>query len=264
MIISGTVRAGDISMAYARIGQGEKTFVILPGLSLKPVVPAAQAVATAYAKVAEQCTIYVFDRRENMPENYSVRDMATDTAAVMKTLGIENTFLFGASQGGMIAQYIAALYPELVRGLICGSTSQHLDESARTVFNKWISLAENRDFPALAANIADTMYGEATLARFRNILIAGNSDATEDQRRSFLICAGALLYLDTRPIAKDIHCPALVIGCQGDKVLGVQASRLLAESLQCELQLYGPEYGHAVYDEAPDYTQRIADFIACH
>lgn len=264
MIISETIQVGDISMAYARIGQGEKTFVILPGLSLKPVVPAAQAVATAYAKVAEQCTIYVFDRRENMPETYSVRDMATDTAAVMKALGIENAFLFGASQGGMIAQYIAALYPELVRGLICGSSAQYPSESAKAVICKWITLAENRDFPALAANIADTMYGEATLARFRNILIAGNSDATEAQRRSFLICAGALENLDTRPIAKDIHCPALIIGCQGDRVLGVQASRALADSLHCELYLYGPEYGHAVYDEAPDYTQRIADFIACH
>lgn len=264
MIISETIQVGDISMAYARIGQGEKTFVILPGLSLKPVVPAAQAVAGAYAKVAEHCTIYVFDRRENMPENYSVRDMAADTAAVMKALGVENAFLFGASQGGMIAQYIAAEYPELVRGLICGSTSQHLGETAGTVICKWISLAENRDFPALAADIADTMYGEATLARFRDILIAGNSDVTESQRRSFLICAKALLPLDTRPIAKDIHCPTLVIGCQGDKVLGVQASRLLAESVPCELHLYGPEYGHAVYDEAPDYTQRIADFIACH
>ena len=35
----------------------------------------------------------------------------------------------------------------------------------------------------------------------------------------------------------------------------------IAEKLNCPLYLYGEEYGHCVFDEAPDYKQRIYDFF---
>lgn len=264
MIHSEILQVGDISMAYARIGQGEKIFVILPGLSLKAVVPAAQAVGAAYAKVAEHCTLYLFDRRKNMPENYSVRDMALDTAAGMQALGIEKAYIFGASQGGMIAQCIAALCPDLVSGLILGSTAQAPNADAQAMIRRWAALAEGRDYPALAQSIADSMYSNHTLAQFRDAIVAGNLEVSEEERRKFLIGTKAMEGLDLRPLAADIRCPALVIGCEGDRVLGAQASRDLAEALNAELILYGSEFGHAVYDEAPDYTAHIADFIVKH
>ena len=44
-----------------------------------------------------------------MPEGYSIRDMADDQVRALKLLEIDQICLLGVSQGGMIAQYMAAM-----------------------------------------------------------------------------------------------------------------------------------------------------------
>ena len=57
-----------------------------------------------------------------------------------------------------------------------------------------------------------------------------------------------------------ITCPVFVLGAGEDQVVGVQASRDIAEKLGCEIYVY-EGYGHGVYDEAPDYLSRIQSFL---
>ena len=70
-------------------------------------------------------------------------------------------------------------------------------------------------------------------------------------------CVGYDIYAEL----DRISCPVLVIGDKDDKVLGGAASVEIAEKLGCELYMYDG-YGHAVYDEAPDYKQRLMDFFS--
>lgn len=102
-----TVKTERFSMDFFRFGKGEKTLVILPGLSVQSVMGAADAVAGAYRSLTDHFTIYVFDRRAELPASYSVRDMARDTAEAFRALGLKKVCLFGASQGGMIALALA-------------------------------------------------------------------------------------------------------------------------------------------------------------
>ncbi|MEM7358707.1 MAG: alpha/beta hydrolase [Pseudomonadota bacterium] len=48
---------------------------------------------------------------------YTLHDMAKDTVGVLDALEIDNAHIVGASMGGMIAQLVAATYPERVRSL---------------------------------------------------------------------------------------------------------------------------------------------------
>lgn len=48
--------------------------------------------------------------------------MVDDTAAAMESLHIADADVFGASQGGMIALYLAIDDPKLVHKMILGST----------------------------------------------------------------------------------------------------------------------------------------------
>ena len=57
-----------------------------------------------------------------------------------------------------------------------------------------------------------------------------------------------------------IECPILVIGSEKDKIMSRVRQTELAEDLGAELYLY-PSFGHAVYDEAPDYKQRLIEFF---
>lgn len=48
---------------------------------------------------------------------YSLNDMAADTVGLMDALGIRRAHVVGASMGGMIAQIVAARYPDRTRSL---------------------------------------------------------------------------------------------------------------------------------------------------
>ena len=49
---------------------------------------------------------------------YTLNDMAADAVGVMDELGIKSAHVVGASMGGMIAQIVAAEYPERTRSLV--------------------------------------------------------------------------------------------------------------------------------------------------
>ena len=120
-----TAEADGIRMQYLEFGHGEKTLVILPGLSVKSVLLYEEAIVPAYSVFAREYTVYLFDRRLDLPDGYSIADMAADTA-VMNSLGISGACVFGVSQGGMIAQILASSHPELVKKLVLASTASRM------------------------------------------------------------------------------------------------------------------------------------------
>ena len=57
-------------------------------------------------------------RRRFSPQQYSLSDMAEDTANLLRELGISPAHVVGASMGGMIGQMLAAEHPDAVRSLV--------------------------------------------------------------------------------------------------------------------------------------------------
>ena len=256
-----TVSTDGVTMDYVVFGSGEKIFVILPGLSIHSVMGSAEAIAAAYQSFAEEYTVYVFDRAKDLKEGYTVRDMAEDTAKAMEALHIEGADVFGASQGGMMAQYLAIDHPALVHKLILGSTLSKPNDTFLNVVDTWISLAEARDEDGLLACFADQIYGKATLEAYRDYLITSNRGITEEEYQRFIILANACKTFDCYDALSSIQCPVLVLGSEGDQVVTAEGSLEIAEKLNCPLYLYDAQYGHGVYDEAPDYKQRCLDFL---
>ncbi len=248
-------------MKYISFGKGKKRFVIIPGLSIHSVMSLAEAIENAYKDFTEDYTVYVFDRAEKVCEGYTVRDMARDTAALMKKLNIENADVFGASQGGMIAMYLAIDYPELVHRLILGSTLAKPNDTCKKVIETWIHLAEEKNELGLLESFADSVYSEATLEAYRDTLISSDSGIDDEEYRRFLILAKACQTFDCYTELSKIKCPVLVIGSEGDRVVTAEGSEQIAKALGCEIYLYDDRFGHGVYDEAPDYRQRCLDFL---
>ena len=63
---------------------------------------------------------------------------------------------------------------------------------------------------------------------------------------------------------RKIACPVLVIGSRSDKVFGGDASVQIMEKIAgCEIFMYD-DYGHAAYDIAPDYRERMLKFFRTH
>lgn len=254
------VKVNGTEMEYFSFGEGDKAFIILPGVDVKSVMLSAKAIEAAYRDFGKEYTVYVFDRRKNMPDDYSVKAMADDTAEVMKALGISGAYVFGASQGGMIAMCIAISHPELIAKLVLGSTAARVD-AAENGTRRWIELAESGDMQALTADFIDSLYSENTIGQYKELLLHMNDDVTDRDIERFIIQSKAIDGFDIYGELDKIQSPTLVIGVEGDKVIPPSCSREIAEKIDCELYMYGEEYGHCVFDEAPDYKQRIMDFF---
>ena len=220
----------------------------------------AEAIVSAYARLAKEYDVYLFDHIKEEPDGYTIADMAKDTLAAFDALKIDRVHLMGVSMGGMVAQRIAIDAPERVTSLILCSTAMNMAHGNREAFAEWIRLAEERNTPALMESFGESVYTPSFYAQYREAIIASGEGATERDFQNFLISANAVLSFDVLNEIQRIACPALVLGAEEDCVLGVQASYDLVGALHCESYIY-EGYGHAVYDEAPDFLEHIAAFL---
>lgn len=258
-----TVKTDAAEMEYFRFGQGGKTLVILPGLSVRSVMHWADAVAEAYRSLADDFTIYVFDRRKELPPGYSVFEMAEDTAAAFRELGLRETCLFGASQGGMIALVLAIRQPAAVRKLIlCSASARVTGEQYRTI-ERWIRLAEAGKKEELYLAFGKDLYPQAVFEQAREYLTEEAKAVTDEDLKRFVVLAEAIKGFDVSDDFRKIGCPVLAIGSDDDRVLGPDAALQIARlntRADFVFHLYHG-YGHAVYDTAPDIKERIRRFL---
>ena len=260
-----TVKSENFTMKYISFGQGDETFVILPGLSTESVMKSADLVADQYDDMTEDFTIYLFDRRENLPEGlYTIKDMAEDTAEAMTELGLHDVSLFGASQGGMIAEMITICHPDLVKDLILGSTAAVAGEEEYKVIGHWVDLAVQRKREELYLDFGEKLYPKEVFDGLRDTFITMSEGVTDEELDHFIRLAVATKGFDASGEMSDIKCPVLVLGSEDDAVLGTGSSRLLADLLKdnkgLKVHMYNG-FGHAAFDTAPDYRQRMTEFI---
>lgn len=257
------IKIGDTDMDYVSFGTGKKNLVMIIGLNdgFFPVKGTALPLALAYRIFAPYYTVYVFGRKNKMEEDYSTRDMAGDQAEVMKALGITQADVIGVSQGGMVAQYLAIDYPELVHKLVLAVTLSKQNKIVRSVVNAWIRLASDGDFKGLLIDSAEKAYTEKRLRMYRLIYpLLGLMPKPKSMER-FLIQANACLQHNAYSELDKISCPTLVIGGQLDQIVGVAASCELAKAIKgSKLYIYR-NYGHTVYEEAKDFNRRIMYFL---
>ena len=79
----------DIQMNYITFGKGEKSLILIQGLSTRSIKGVAFSVAYMYRMFARDYKVYLFDRRENISDGITVRDLAADIAMAMDTLRLQ-------------------------------------------------------------------------------------------------------------------------------------------------------------------------------
>ena len=254
------VTVGDVQMTVTRFGSGKKNLVMLAGMSMTGLAGLGEPVSEMYRDFADEYTVYVFDRLQILPGDASVRSMAQDTAEAMRTLAIEKADVMGASQGGMIAQYLAIDYPEMVEKLILTVTAPNANEVVSDDVRRWIEMVHKGDHTALMIDTAEMMYSDKYLAKNRKffpILAPFTKPKSYDR---FLINANAILNFDARKDLSDIKCPTLIIAGDDDKTVGNEAPYLLNQGiLNSEIFVYNG-LGHGAFEEAKDFYDRVFEF----
>lgn len=255
---TGSVKTDQYEMAYYRFGTGSRNLVIIPGVSMKSVVASGPALEGVFHRFAEKYTVYLFDRKLNMAPGYSVRDMAEDTVDAMRCLNIHDAYIYAVSQGAMIAMTIAVYHKELAHLLYISSTFARPNARSQAVLAQWLALTEGDDCTALYESIHNYVYSREYLDKYAAAFDALAHSGTQEEMLRFRILVEACCGFDLYDKLPEITCPVYITGAQGDLIAGPEGPREIADRLGCPCYLYDG-YSHAVYDEAPDYFDRMYD-----
>lgn len=259
---NGGLCLGGDTMDYIRFGSGARTLVILPGVGdgLKTVRGTAQPFALLYRALARDFTVWMFSRRNRLPEHYSTKQMAADQARAMELMGLRSAVVLGVSQGGMIAQWLAIEHSELVSKLILTVSLARPNDTIRAAIGTWTDQARRGDYRGLMLDNAERSYSQARLRLMRPMYAVLGSVGKPKSFQRFLTQAEACITHDAWERLPEISCPTLVIGGAEDKIASAEGSRELAARIPGARLVMLEGLGHGLYEEDPLFLQRVKEF----
>ncbi|WP_159588089.1 3-oxoadipate enol-lactonase [Chelativorans xinjiangense] len=125
------VRVNDIVLHYAVRGTADKPTLVFAnslGTDFRIWDAVAERLESDYRLVF--CDKRGHGLSEATKPPYALSDHVNDLAALLDHLGIGNAVVVGLSVGGMIAQALATLRPELVRALVLSDTAHKIGTDA--------------------------------------------------------------------------------------------------------------------------------------
>jgi pimeloyl-ACP methyl ester carboxylesterase len=216
---SPSIETGSLASGhpFARIGDGSRQVLYIPGLSFDAEPSTSTTIARSWkswldAIVEHDLTIVTIGRRADLAPGSTGADVADDYAAVIRQRWGHAVGVMGISTGGAYAQWLAIRHPDLVERLVLGFTAHRNDPSAMTRQNTLVEhlLAGRwRDgyaqfgpwflprFPRLGSAIA-WLVGPHLIGRFSDLRVL-RIDAHADDTH------------DTTDHLDQVQCPTLVV-----------------------------------------------------
>ena len=127
-IETGVLPAGH---PFARIGNGSRTVLYIPGLSFTAEPSSVAATRRSWNRWLEpidrdDLTLVQVGRRADLPPGSTAADVADDYATVIREQWGGPVRVFGISSGGHYAQWLAVRHPDLVDRLVLGFTAHRV------------------------------------------------------------------------------------------------------------------------------------------
>lgn len=260
---NGTLKIGNTHMHYITFGSGKRNLIIIPGLGdgLMTVKGKALPFAMMYRLFAKDFKVYVFSRKNELEKGYTTRDMAHDQKIAMEQLGIKKASVIGVSQGGMIAEYMAIDYPEMVEKLLLVVTVGRQNDCIQSVVKKWIKLARENRYGEVMKDVTIRMYTEEYIQKYHYIIPILKLYPGPKNKKRFLIMAKSCIEHDAYEELEKIKAPTLVIGGGKDCTVGCEASEEIAQKIKNATLFMYEQYGHGLYEEAKDFQRRVYRFL---
>lgn len=247
-------------MEYIQFGDGEKNLVILPGIGLSKISLSVSAVEAQFKPYTKDYTVYVFDRKNNLEKGSTVETVARDTVTVMKALELDKVCLYGASYGGMIAQMIALLEPDMVEKMFLASTVSGFNDETLSSLKYWKDNATKDNLPLLIEDMLERIYSKEYIEPSKDALMSFFMNTPEKDLEHFVIQLDSILDFNIYERLNEIKCKVMVAGSRNDKVLSFDLMKKSIDALECEAYIY-KDAAHAVYDEDPFFLNIVFNFL---
>ena len=159
-----------------------------------------------------------------------------------------------------MAIHLASKYGKLVQKLVLASAASRQYPSSHKLFEMWERICDKYDVKSLNQSFFEYVYSEEYFDKYKDVFrFLENIGSSEDCIRFKILCE-AINSFDEYDLLEKISCPTLVTASKKDNVFPVAAAEDIAKKMNCKLFIYDG-YGHAVYDEAPDFKERLFDFF---
>ena len=261
-------RINGVEMAYDLRGAGQP-LVMIHGAQ------GDQTMFSSFAPgFARDYQVLTFDQRgsglsEKPHSDYSIAQLADDTAALMDHVGFATADIIGVSMGGMIALEFALRHPQRVRKLVLGCTTPGGPQAIRIGGDAFTAAYSSKPMSSEERGraLAEAAFTKGYIEHHPE-LIPAMIEARRQRPLDPVALEGRLkaaMRHDVYDRLGQITCPTLVITGKDDALISWENSRLLAERIpNAKLVLLEPA-GHCFWLEQPEEShQAIARFLAVH
>ncbi|MCA9522733.1 MAG: alpha/beta fold hydrolase [Myxococcales bacterium] len=222
-------QSGALEIAYEVVGEGPPVLLIMGlGASRQLWKPQIDG-------LREHFTLIPFDNRgvgdSSVPRKpFTLEDMARDAKAVLDAVGIERAHVVGVSLGGMIAQHLALLFPEVVERLVLCVTTPGARYALPSVdVLETLLINRGRSPRQIARDNLRLLFTPETLVaqphierEFVELTLANLAPL-----RGFVLQAAATVSHDTLARLDRIRHPTLVLHADRDELVPLKNGELL-------------------------------------
>jgi 3-oxoadipate enol-lactonase len=192
--------------------------------------------------------------RHPVDTGIGTRDLAADVAALLDEVADAPVAVVGHSMGGMVAQWLAATRPDLVRHLVLTATLARPVPALRQVLEAWESLVVAGRWRDFAAAANEASYTGAELRRRWLLLRLWRPPRMPHLVERHRALTAATLAHDATDVLGAIACPTLVLAGSQDPVVPPSASRALAAAIPGAEYEELPGLAHGFPEQAPGPT----------
>jgi class 3 adenylate cyclase len=258
------------SIAYAVAGEGPFDLLCIPGfVSHLEVFWEAPGADRYFGRLASFSRLIMFDKRgqglsDRPPTPPTLEQSAADARAVLDAAGSEKAAVYGISEGGPMSVLLAATHPDRVSALALYATWPRMLEGPDypaglppELFERFIG-AVRRDWGGpvglnlWAPGLVGDKAGEQWWAR---LLRQGTSPAG----------AEALIRLytqvDIRSVLPAIAVPTLVVHRIGDRMVPIEAARVLARGIPGAKLVELPGQDHVPIVDPDQIVDEVEEFL---
>jgi class 3 adenylate cyclase len=264
--------ADGVRIAYQAFGDGKRTLIGVPGFAQNmDLIWENPEAAAFFERLGSVCRVIHFDKRgtglsdRGLPPP-SLDARVRDLIAVMGAEAVDRAVVAGFSEGGTIAAFFAATYPERTEGLILsGSYASWV----RRDDHPWLPTRRHQMRNARAASLiwgtgqisvglfAPSMAGKPGFRRW------ASRYERASLARSKLVAWGRLTAeIDIRRVLSSIYAPTLVMHARADRLVPFESGRYLAEQIVGARFVELPTDDHSIWFGAQDaYLDAVEDFL---